>query len=240
MLITGGAGGLGRAIAEAALSAGARVAVADLNPASLDAFATSHPEAQALVCDAVDPKSVQDCVDAAWQGLDGVTCLVNCAGVIHSEGLLNLLSKDNRKHRLETWRSTLDANLTSTFLMTTAVAEKMVMSRRKGVVVNVSSVCARGNPGQAAYSAAKAGVDAFTRVAAKEFGPMGVRVAAVAPGFIDTPSTRAAMPEKILENWIRSVPLRRLGQVENVVAAVFSILENDYLNGCILALDGGL
>jgi 3-oxoacyl-[acyl-carrier protein] reductase len=108
------------------------------------------------------------------------------------------------------------------------------------VIVNMSSISARGNAGQSAYAAAKAGVEALTRSWAKELGPLGLRFVAVAPGFIDTPSTRAALSVEILEELKQKTPLRRLGEVANVALAVIYALENDLLTGTVLDVDGGL
>jgi 3-oxoacyl-[acyl-carrier protein] reductase len=239
LLITGGGSGLGLAIVEAALAGGAAVGAVDTNVRALDELQRAHPGVAAVVCDASDPESAQRAVESVWDALGGITCLVNCAGLIHSESLINLLSRGDRRHSLESWNRTLTANLTTTFVMTAALADKAISERQACVVINISSVSARGNPGQAAYSAAKAGVEAFTRVAAKELGPLGIRVVAIAPGFIDTPSTHAAMG-KHLEAVVRGIPLRRLGRVEEVVHAVMAAANNEYLNGCVLALDGGL
>jgi 3-oxoacyl-[acyl-carrier protein] reductase len=116
----------------------------------------------------------------------------------------------------------------------------MVQHRTKGVIVNVTSVSARGNAGQSAYSAAKAGLGALTMVWAKELNPMGIRVFAIAPGFIDTASTHGAMTEVNLASVVKKIPLRRLGSVGELVGAFFAVLENDYFNARTLELDGGV
>jgi 3-oxoacyl-[acyl-carrier protein] reductase len=116
----------------------------------------------------------------------------------------------------------------------------MLIKRTKGVVVSVSSISARGNAGQSAYAAAKAGVNALTVTWAKELGPMGLRFVAIAPGFIDTPSTRDALSDAILAKLKLKVPLRRLGDLESVYLAVAYAIENNYVNGTVLEVDGGL
>jgi len=95
-------------------------------------------------------------------------------------------------------------------------------------------------PGQGAYSAAKSGVNAMTKAWAKELGLLGIRFVAVAPGFIDTPSTRAALPEPVMKEWISRTPLRRLGSVEDVIAAVVFAIKNEHLTGKVVEIDGGL
>ena len=124
--------------------------------------------------------------------------------------------------------------------MTSVVVEQMVMHRSKGVIVNISSISACGNEGQTAYSAAKAGVNAMTVTWSKELGPMGIRCNAISPGFIDTDSTHNALKEKIIAHIHSNTPLRRLGQVEEVSQAVASVIANDFINGVILNVDGGL
>ena len=116
----------------------------------------------------------------------------------------------------------------------------IVMHRSKGVIVNISSISACGNEGQTAYSAAKAGVNAMTVTWSKELGPMGIRCNAISPGFIDTDSTHNALKEKIIAHIHSNTPLRRLGQVEEVSQAVASVIANDFINGVILNVDGGL
>ena len=124
--------------------------------------------------------------------------------------------------------------------MTVAVIEKMITTRTKGVVLNIGSISAAGNPGASAYSAAKAAVHALTRTWATELGPMGIRVIAIAPGFMDTDSARAATSETALRETIKRVPLRRLGKTEEVADAVVAVIENDFFNGKVFELDGGL
>jgi len=108
------------------------------------------------------------------------------------------------------------------------------------VIVNISSISASGNEGQTAYSAAKAGVDAMTVTWAKELGRWGIRCNAVAPGFIGTESTRQALKQDVVERIRASTPLRRLGEAQEVALAVAALVENDFMNGVVLRVDGGL
>jgi 3-oxoacyl-[acyl-carrier protein] reductase len=147
---------------------------------------------------------------------------------------------DRRRHRIETWESTIRSNLTATFVLTSHVAEHMAANRTKGVIVNISSISASGNPGQTAYSAAKAGVEAMTSVWARELGPLGIRSVAIAPGFVATPSTDAAMSADALAELRRRTPLLRLGKPEEIAAAVAFAIDNDFLTGTTIAVDGGL
>jgi len=109
-----------------------------------------------------------------------------------------------------------------------------------GSIINFSSIAARGNAGQVAYSAAKAGIEGMTRALAQELGPLGVRVNAIAPGFIDVASTRAALKPEVLDQYAKRTPVKRMGTVDEIVAAVESLHGNGFLNGVVLEIDGGL
>jgi 3-oxoacyl-[acyl-carrier protein] reductase len=134
----------------------------------------------------------------------------------------------------------LSSCLSSAFHVAACTVLKMVRSRKRGVILNISSICSRGNAGQAAYSAAKAGLNGLTLALAKELGPLGVRVVALSPGYIDTASTRDHLTAAKLEQITGSVPLKRLGKIEEVVLTVKFILANEYVNGTVIELDGGL
>jgi 3-oxoacyl-[acyl-carrier protein] reductase len=166
--------------------------------------------------------------------------LVNNAGVLYSAPLLRLTPSGLERHDAAEWDRVLAADLSSVFYMTSCVVERMVAARTRGVVVNVSSVSAAGNAGQSAYSAAKAGVNALTATWAKELGPLGIRVAAVAPGFTETESTRAALSEAVLKETVKRVPLRRLGTPEEIAEGVLCVIGNDFFSGKVFELDGGL
>jgi 3-oxoacyl-[acyl-carrier protein] reductase len=126
------------------------------------------------------------------------------------------------------------------FYVTGCVVQQMLATRTSGVVVNISSVAASGNAGQSAYSAAKAGVNALTSTWAKELGPMGIRFAAVAPGFTQTEAMQRGLSEAMLKETIRKVPLRRLGTPDEIAQGVIAVIENDFFNGKVFELDGGL
>jgi 3-oxoacyl-[acyl-carrier protein] reductase len=181
-------------------------------------------------------QAVRKTVDA----LGTVDALVNCTGLIHNEALVNLLKSSERRHRLSSWDAVIRANLTTVFVLGSVVAEQMASTRTPGVIVNLSSVASVGNAGQSAYSAAKAGVEALTAAWAKELGLLGIRVVAVAPGFIDVASTHAALSDSVIKEWVRRTPLRRLGRSDAVVATVIFALENDFLTGRTLRVDGGV
>jgi 3-oxoacyl-[acyl-carrier protein] reductase len=166
--------------------------------------------------------------------------LINNAGILHSEPLVRITASGSLKHDVETWQRVLQTDLSSVFYMTSCVVEKMIQSRTRGIIVNISSVAASGNPGASAYAAAKAGVNALTSSWARELGPMGIRVVAVAPGFMDTESTRRAMSRTALDEVVKRVPLRRLGHPEEIASAVLAVVQNELFNGKVFEVDGGL
>lgn len=236
-LVTGGSRGLGLAIATHLHQCGANVIVADR-----DAEATSHlPEHFGRhVLDVTRPDDAKAVVAAIADKHGRIDILVNNAGVIFSEPLVNILNPAGMMHDYQRYRDCLTVNLDSVFIMTSAVVELMVRRRTRGAIVNISSISASGNEGQTAYSAAKAGVNAMTVTWSKELGRMGIRCNAVAPGFIATESTRAALSESVLKHIQAETPLRRLGQADEVAKAVAAAIENDFMNGVILNVNGGL
>jgi 3-oxoacyl-[acyl-carrier protein] reductase len=116
----------------------------------------------------------------------------------------------------------------------------MTSSRTKGLILNISSIAAHGNVGQSAYSAAKAGIEALTKTWSKELGMFRIRCACIAPGFFNTSSTQENVNEHMLDKWKKSIPLGKLGELNDLLSATKFIIENDYFNGKILSLDGGL
>ncbi|WP_203075312.1 SDR family NAD(P)-dependent oxidoreductase [Falsiroseomonas ponticola] len=237
VLVTGAARGLGLAIATHLQGRGATVIAADIDAAAL----ANLPEGiEAATLDITDPAAVAACVQAIWARHGRIDVLVNNAGAIHSEPMIDIMRPDAMMHDLGRFRRCLAANLESVFIMTSGVVEQMARKRVRGLIVNISSISARGNAGQTAYAAAKAGVNAMTVTWAKEWGPFGIRCNAVAPGFIDTPSTRSALAPAHLKHVEISTPLRRLGRAEEVAQAVASLVENDFVNGIVLDVHGGL
>lgn len=236
-LVTGGGRGLGLAIASHLHALGATVIVADRDAAALGRL----PDSLAgCVLDVTRPDEAK-AVLADIVGRHGrIDILVNNAGVIYSEPFVNVLNPAGMMHDYGRFRDSLAVNLDSVFIMTAAAVEQMVMRRTRGTIVNISSISAGGNEGQTAYAAAKAAVNAMTVTWSKELGRWGIRCNAVAPGFIGTESTRAALSDAVLKHVVDSTPLRRLGEAGEVAQAVAALIENDFINGAVLDVDGGL
>lgn len=237
-LVTGASRGIGRTIALALASKGFAVA---LN------YAGSHDAAEAVKKEIEDAGgkaftvqgdvSKSEDVDRIFKTvkdeLGGLDVLVNNAG-INRDALLIRMKESN-------WDDVIATDLKSDFL-TTKAAAAMMMRKRKGSIINISSVVGiMGNIGQANYAAAKAGVIGLTKACAKEMAARNIRVNAVAPGFIETAMTDG-IPEKIREGMIASIPMGRMGQPEDIARAVCFLASDDasYITGQVLVVDGGL
>ncbi|EHO63749.1 3-oxoacyl-[acyl-carrier-protein] reductase [Dialister succinatiphilus] len=237
-LVTGASRGIGRAIALALASKGFAVA---LN------YAGSHDAAEAVKKEIEDAGgkaftvqgdvSKSEDVDRIFKTVKdefgGLDVLVNNAG-INRDALLIRMKESN-------WDDVIATDLKSDFL-TTKAAAAMMMRKRKGSIINISSVVGiMGNIGQVNYAAAKAGVIGLTKACAKEMAARNIRVNAVAPGFIETAMTDG-IPEKIREGMIASIPMGRMGQPEDIARAVCFLASDDasYITGQVLVVDGGL
>jgi len=236
-LVTGGCKGLGLAIASHLNTSGARVIVADIDK---DALSKIPDGIDPRMLDVTVPQNALEVVQSIVDQYGQIDILINNAGMIYNEPFVNIMNPQSIMHGYDSFCKTLNINLNSVFIMSSAVIEAMVKRRNKGSIINISSISACGNEGQTAYSAAKAAVNAMTVTWAKELGPHGIRCNAVAPGFIDTVSTGAALDETHLKHIRSCTPLRRLGQAKDVALAVAALIENDFLNGVILRADGGL
>jgi 3-oxoacyl-[acyl-carrier protein] reductase len=235
-IVVSGAGGmLGRALVSHYAAKGSRVLALDrkIGAAASVAGVTARP------VDLLIEADVQQALAEAIPASEPIALLINAAGLIWNEPILALRGKKFSTHGLESWRGVIDANLTAPFVAATQVAARMVR-RGGGSIVNFSSISSEGNTGQAAYAAAKAGIEGLTRTMAIELGPLGVRVNALALGFIDVASTRNAVANERLQAYVQNTPLGRLGQVEDVFNAIEFLATNKFANGTIVKLDGGL
>ncbi|HLK42624.1 MAG TPA: 3-oxoacyl-[acyl-carrier-protein] reductase [Thermoleophilia bacterium] len=237
-LVTGGSRGIGAAVCAELGAAGARVVVNYVRDAAAaervcDDVRAAGGEAVALAGDVSTPAGAQALVDGVEQDVGEIDVLVNNAGITR-DNLIMKLSEDD-------WRQVIDTNLAGAFFTCRAVARPM-LKRRRGAIVNMSSVVGiHGNPGQTNYAASKAGLIGLTKALAKELGGRGIRVNAIAPGYIETELTDA-LPEEARAEILRSTPLRRLGRPADVAAAV-RFLASDaaaFVTGDVLAVDGGL
>lgn len=189
--------------------------------------------------DLTSEASVMHALEDSIPRAQRICLLINAVGAIWNEPMLKLQGSAFEPHSMDTWAEVIAANLTAPFVLASRVAARMAR-RGGGAIVNFSSISGRGNVGQAAYSAAKAGVEGLTRAMAAELGPIGIRVNAIAPGFIDTPSTRAALSEEQLAALSTQTPLRRLGKLDELMDALEFLADNAFVSGAVLDINGGL
>jgi 3-oxoacyl-[acyl-carrier protein] reductase len=235
-IVTGASRGIGRAIALQLASQGAKVVVNYANSSAaadevVAIITATGGDAITLQADVSQTYQVDTLINTTLAKFKRIDILVNNAGITRDTLLLRM--------KLEEWQAVIDLNLTGVFLCTKAVS-KIMLKQRSGRIINISSVAGQmGNPGQANYSAAKAGVIGFTKTVAKELATRGITVNAVAPGFITTDMTSDITAESILQY----IPLGRFGEPEDI-AGMVSFLAADpaaaYITGQVFNIDGGM
>ncbi|RKY03694.1 beta-ketoacyl-ACP reductase [Candidatus Poribacteria bacterium] len=235
--ITGSARGIGKAIAVLFAKEGAKVVVSDVDD---EAGKRTAEEIRGIGCEAIyvhcdvsDPRDAEGLVKAALDAFGALDILVNNAGITRDALLVRMKDED--------WQRVLSINLTGVFNCTRAAARAM-MKRRSGCIINISSVAGIvGNVGQANYSASKAGVIGLTKSAAKELARWGIRVNAIAPGFIMTEMT-AKLPEQEREKLLSTIPLGFPGEPEDVAKAALFLASDAarYITGQVIQVDGGI
>jgi 3-oxoacyl-[acyl-carrier protein] reductase len=235
-IVTGASRGIGRAIALQLAQQGAKVVVnyASSSTAADEVVANiteNGGEAIAIQADVSQPEQVETLISTTLDKFKRIDILVNNAGITRDTLLLRM--------KLEDWQAVIDLNLTGVFLCTKAVS-KIMLKQKSGRIINIASVAGQmGNPGQANYSAAKAGVIGFTKTVAKELSSRGITVNAVAPGFIATDMTSDIKADGILQ----FIPLGRFGQPEEIAGMVRFLAADpaaSYITGQVFNVDGGM
>jgi 3-oxoacyl-[acyl-carrier protein] reductase len=236
-LITGGARGIGRSIALAFAQEGADIVVADVNIEEAKKTALDIEQlgrrSLALEMDVTDYTKVEGAVNKILDKFTKVDILINNAGITKDNLLLRMSQAE--------WDAVLNVNLKGTFNCIKAVSRPMI-KQRSGKIINIASIIGIiGNPGQANYSASKAGIIALTKTAAKELASRKINVNAIAPGFIQTEMT-AKLPEELQQKMKEAIPLNKFGSPEDVAAVCVFLASEDssYITGQTIVVDGGM
>ncbi len=236
-LVTGGAQGIGKTISEVLVRNGAHVVLGDVNlegaQATAEAINNSGGSASAVKIDVSNPAEVKQVFDSILKDKKPVDILINNAGITRDGLMIRMKELD--------WDSVLNINLKGTFLCSQQAAKQM-MKQKSGVIVNIASIVGvMGNFGQANYSASKAGVIGLTKTLAREVASRGIRVNAVAPGFIDTEMTRV-LDESVRQSLIEQIPLAKLGLPEDVARCVAFLVSDrsSYITGQVINVNGGM
>ncbi|MDH4261968.1 MAG: 3-oxoacyl-[acyl-carrier-protein] reductase [Spirochaetia bacterium] len=236
VLVTGSGQGIGRSIAEKFAAHGANIVISDVNPETANKTATEIAqygvETLAIACDVSKKEQVENMFQKILDKWGKLDTLVNNAGIT-MDGLFIRMKE-------EQWLKVLEVNLFGVFLCSQA-ASNIMRKVRKGSIISISSIAARGNPGQSNYSASKAGVIGLSNTLARELAPLGIRSNCIAPGFIKTPMTDK-IPEKHRERMLSAIPLARAGEPDDVAnAALFLASElSSYITGHVLDVNGGI
>ncbi|KPK95609.1 hypothetical protein AMJ80_04575 [bacterium SM23_31] len=236
-LVTGAAQGIGKAIVLALAKSGANVVINDINKELAEAAAEEAracgAQAAVEIADIVHPEAVKKMVESITNRFTSLDILVNNAGIAKDGYIMRMTD--------EQWDMVLSVNLKGAFNCIRAVTRKM-FKQRSGAIVNISSIIGvMGNIGQVNYAASKAGLLGLTKSAAKEFASRGIRVNAVAPGYIQTAMTEA-IPENIQKKYLEGIPLNRYGTTEEVANLVHFLVSDAsrYITGQVIHVDGGL
>lgn len=241
-IVTGAGSGMGAETARMLAAQGAKVAVLDINLANAEKIA-QEINGIAIQCDVSDAQSANTAIEQAYNILGAIRVCVNCAGVAPAR---RIVGREGAMP-LDEFRKVIDINLIGTFNILRLTAAHMSKlesindSNERGVIINTASVAAfEGQIGQAAYSASKGGVVALTLPAARELAQYGIRVLTIAPGIMETPML-LNMPEPVQASLKTMVPFpKRLGRPEEYAKLVLHIIDNSYLNGEVIRLDGAI
>jgi 3-oxoacyl-[acyl-carrier protein] reductase len=238
IIVTGGANGIGLSLVKALEKKQCIICVIDKDITLLERFRESGNNIVLFHADVSSYRQVRLAIESFINQHGNIDIVVNNAGILIDFPLV-AFNKKVKESNLKKWRAVIETNLGGVFLVSSIVAENMIRNHVKGLIINISSISSFGNKGQTAYAASKAGVNAMTITWAKELSQFGIRVAGIAPGFINTSMFLESMNEGLRDELLKKVLLKRAGEPEEIVETLLFIIHNDYVNGHIFYIDGG-
>ncbi|MDI6794965.1 MAG: SDR family oxidoreductase [bacterium] len=238
IVITGGGRGMGKKFAVDLNNFGAEPYVLDVIQENLDAL-KDETGIPGKVVDVSKESEVETFFESYTAEHGAPDVLVNNAGITADALFIKKKGDEIKKFPLSNWEKVMNVNLTGVFLCAREAAFQMVKHGVKGVIINISSICRAGNLGQTNYSATKSAIDAMTVTWAKELSRYGIRVGAIAPGYINTEMV-ANIRQDVLDRIIGNIPVGRLGEMEEISQTVRFIIKNDFCTGRVLEVDGGM
>lgn len=237
-VITGGGRGMGKKFALDLKALGAHPYVVDVVQENLDAL-KNETGIPGKVLDVTSEKDVETFFEQYTAENGAPDILINNAGITADALFIKKKGEEITKFSFANWQKVINVNLTGVFLCAREAGYQMVKHGVKGVIINISSISRAGNLGQTNYSATKAGVDAMTVTWAKELSRYGIRVGAIAPGYINTEMV-AKINKEILDKIVQNIPTGRLGEMEEISQAAQFIIRNDFFTGRVIEVDGGM
>ncbi|MCZ8238753.1 MAG: SDR family oxidoreductase [Leptospiraceae bacterium] len=246
VVVTGSAGGLGKAMAHRLGKQGANIVLSDIQNEKLqetvEEFKKEGIKAIGIQANVSKEDDATKLMEGAKKEFGSLDVAILNAGILR-DGLLIRTDKETgeikSKMSIEQWQSVIDVNLTGVFLTAREAASIMAV-QKSGIIIPIASIAMHGNSGQTNYSAAKAGVAAMTVTWSKELSRYGIRVAGIAPGFIGTEMVLKDMNNEALEKWKKIIPVGRLGEPDEIASTAQFIIENDLVTGVVLEISGGV
>jgi 3-oxoacyl-[acyl-carrier protein] reductase len=249
IVITGAASGIGEAAARALAAAGAKVVLGDMNEENLHAvkqkIVNNGGTAAATVLDVTDELSVQSFMDFAIAQFGSINVVLASAGIARDSFMVTPDKETGKVKKFmttEQWQQVIDVNMTGVFLTLREAVIRMVNNKWEGVLIPMSSINKSGELGQLNYASTKASIALWPKILAGEFHARGIkniRIAAIAPGYVETPILSSIKPE-ILQNIINEIPLGRLVKTDEIITTVKFIIENEAVHGTTLEISGGI
>jgi 3-oxoacyl-[acyl-carrier protein] reductase len=244
VIVTGGAGGIGQAIVLALLQQGAKVLACDVDEEGLDNLvlqcADYRKSLLTMFCDITQEDDVKKSVDLAYKTFGTCNVLINNAGILRDGKLVQLEQSGGCiSLPLAQWNSVIDTNLTGPMLMAREILQHWLPSEKQpNLIINISSMSAKGNGGQSAYSASKAGLNALTSCWAREFADYGIRVVGISPGLFDTPMA-LSLEDEAKDRIIALTLAKRAGRPQELAKLVETIIQCEFISGKTIEIDGG-